>query len=190
MAGGIASAPVLGSRSTHVASGIGGIDGGPLKAGDELPVGPAPDVRDHLRVPMDLVPGIESSITVRVVPGPQEDAFTAAGVGTFYGSGYAISDRSDRQGVRLEGPEIGAVNERYDIVSDAVVFWFDTGAGRPEADNSAGRPPNYGRVPKDRNCRERPISQSSPRPSRRDYQVRKNRSGGRRRPRPGNTGGG
>ena len=122
MAGGIASAPVLGSRSTHVASGIGGIDGGPLKAGDELPVGPAPDVRDHLRVPMDLVPGIESSITVRVVPGPQEDAFTAAGVGTFYGSGYAISDRSDRQGVRLEGPEIGAVNELYDIVSDAVVF--------------------------------------------------------------------
>ena len=40
MAGGIASSPVLGSRSTHVASGIGGIDGGPLKAGDELPVGP------------------------------------------------------------------------------------------------------------------------------------------------------
>ncbi len=122
VAGGVTSAPVLGSRSTHVASGIGGNDGGPLKAGDELPVGPAPDVRDHLRVPMDLVPGIESSITVRVVPGPQEDAFTAAGVGTFYGSGYAISDRSDRQGVRLEGPEIAAVNERYDIVSDAVVF--------------------------------------------------------------------
>ena len=125
VAGGITSAPVLGSRSTHVASGIGGIggiDGGPLKAGDELPVGPALNVRDHLRVPMDLVPGIESSITVHVVPGPQEDAFTAAGVGTFYGSGYAISDRSDRQGVRLEGPEIAAVNERYDIVSDAVVF--------------------------------------------------------------------
>ena len=122
VAGGITSAPVLGSRSTHVASGIGGNDGGPLKAGDELPVGPAPDVRDQLRVPMDLIPGIESSITVHVVPGPQEDAFTAGGVGTFYGSGYAISDRSNRQGVRLEGPEIAAVNERYDIVSDAVVF--------------------------------------------------------------------
>ena len=122
VAGGIASAPVLGSRSTHVASGLGGIDGGPLKAGDELPVGPAPDERDHLRAPMDLVPVIESPVTVRVVPGPQEDAFTTAGVGTFYGSEYAVSDRSDRQGVRLEGPEIAAVNDRYDIVSDAVVF--------------------------------------------------------------------
>ena len=122
VAGGFSSQPVLGSRSTHAASSLGGLDGGPLKAGDELPLGAAPDVRDHLRVPMDLVPAIESSITVRVVPGPQEDAFTAAGVGTFYGSVYVTSDRSDRQGVRLEGPEIEAVNEKYDIVSDAVVF--------------------------------------------------------------------
>ena len=122
VAGGIASAPVLGSRSTHVASALGGIDGGPLKSGDELPVGTAPKERVHVRVPMDLIPAIESSVTVRVVPGPQEDAFTAAGAGTFYGSAYSISDRSDRQGVRLEGPEIEAVDEKYDIVSDAVVF--------------------------------------------------------------------
>ena len=121
-AGGISSEPVLGSRSTHVASALGGLDGGPLKAGDELPVGAAPDDRVHLRAPMDLIPAIESPITVRVVPGPQEDAFTAAGVGTFYGSAYSTSDRSDRQGVRLEGPEIEAVGGKYDIVSDAVVF--------------------------------------------------------------------
>ena len=38
-AGGIESETVLGSRSTHVASALGGIDGGALKAGDELPVG-------------------------------------------------------------------------------------------------------------------------------------------------------
>lgn len=122
VAGGILSEPVLGSRSTHVASAIGGLDGGPLNAGDELPVGTASDERAHVRVPVDLIPAIESPITVRVVPGPQEDAFTAAGVGTFYGSAYSTSDRSDRQGVRLEGPEIEAVNEKYDIVSDAVVF--------------------------------------------------------------------
>ena len=122
VAGGIASEPVLGSRSTHVASAIGGLDGGPLKADDILPVGREPDAPASLRVPADLALQIETSVIVRVVPGPQEDAFTAAGVGTFYGSAYAISDRSDRQGVRLEGPEIEAVNEKYDIVSDAVVF--------------------------------------------------------------------
>ena len=177
VAGGIASAPVLGSRSTHVASGLGGIDGGPLKAGDELPVGPAPDERDHLRAPMDLVPVIESPVTVRVVPGPQEDAFTAAGVGTFYGSEYAISDRSDRQGVRLEGPEIAAVNDRYDIVSDAVVFGSIQVPGDRKADNPSGRPPGHWRIPEDRHGRDRRYPKACAGPAGRGHQVRENRRG-------------
>src|SRR5690606_37196195 len=37
VAGGFEIAPVLGSRSTHSRSSIGGLDGGPLKAGDLLP---------------------------------------------------------------------------------------------------------------------------------------------------------
>ena len=38
VAGGFDIAPVLGSRSTHSRSAIGGLDGGPLKAGDLLPL--------------------------------------------------------------------------------------------------------------------------------------------------------
>jgi allophanate hydrolase subunit 2 len=56
-----------------------------------------------------------------VVPGPQEDSFTTAGVQTFYGSTYTVTERSDRQGLRLGGPQIEARGGRHDIVSDAVV---------------------------------------------------------------------
>src|SRR5687767_8661699 len=39
VAGGIAVAPVLGSRATHIVSGLGGVGGRPLKIGDRLPLG-------------------------------------------------------------------------------------------------------------------------------------------------------
>ncbi len=121
-AGGIATEPVLGSRSTHAGSGLGGLDGGPLKAGDELPIGEPSDEPSALRIPNGLLPHRTSQLTLGVVPGPQQDAFTGDGVSVFYSSEYTVTDRSDRQGVRLDGPVIQAVGDRYDIVSDAVVF--------------------------------------------------------------------
>jgi allophanate hydrolase subunit 2 len=67
------------------------------------------------------VPKYGSEVTVHVIPGPQADQFTAKGVETFYSNAYTVTDKSDRQGVRLDGPAIEAVGGRYDIVSDAVV---------------------------------------------------------------------
>jgi allophanate hydrolase subunit 2 len=37
--GGVDVPPVLGSRSTHVVSALGGIDGRALRAGDRVPLG-------------------------------------------------------------------------------------------------------------------------------------------------------
>lgn len=122
-AGGIATAPVLSSRSTHTGSRLGGLDGGPLKAGDTLPLGePSPDAVPGHRLPDALRPAYGSEVMARVIPGPQDDAFTDDGMETFYSSTYTVTEKSDRQGVRFDGPEIGAKNGRYDIVSDAVVF--------------------------------------------------------------------
>jgi allophanate hydrolase subunit 2 len=42
LAGGVATEPVLGSRATHLRSGLGGLDGRRLRAGDRLPLGTAP----------------------------------------------------------------------------------------------------------------------------------------------------
>src|SRR5712691_10466148 len=39
ISGGVAVPPVLGSRSTHLPSAMGGLEGRPLRAGDRLPLG-------------------------------------------------------------------------------------------------------------------------------------------------------
>ncbi len=123
VAGGIDTSPVLGSRSTHVASKLGGVDGSALKSGDVLPIGQmGSDSAWGLRVPASILALPTDQITLRVIPGPQEGAFSARGVDTFYGSTFTVSDRSDRQGVRLDGPIIESEQGRYDIVSDAVAF--------------------------------------------------------------------
>ncbi len=120
--GGIDTTPVLGSRSTHVGSGLGGIAGGRLEAGDVLPGGaPGPGAAPGMQVPVALRPAYLTDLVLRTMAGPQESHFSEAGVRTLYNSAYAISDRSDRQGARLDGPAIESLNGRYDIVSDAVV---------------------------------------------------------------------
>ena len=42
-------------------------------------------------------------ITVRVVPGPQQDMFTDKGLATFYGQAYTTTTKCDRMGYRLDG---------------------------------------------------------------------------------------
>ena len=120
VAGGIDTPPALGSRATHVGSRLGGLEGRALQAGDELPLGEPPPAPPPRRVPRALVPACGNDVTLRVVRGPQEHAFTPEGIRTFYESTYTLTDRSDRMGARLDGPVIEAAGGRYDIVSDAV----------------------------------------------------------------------
>jgi len=122
LAGGIATAETLGSRSTHVASEIGGVDGRALTEGDTLTIGSAP-VGDHSGHLLDREDGSssDSPLAIRVMLGPQDDAFTAAGIETLLSSTYTVTDQSNRQGLRMDGPEIESVSGRYDIISDAVV---------------------------------------------------------------------
>ncbi len=133
VAGGIDTPPVLGSRSTHVASEIGGIDGRALVAGDALNIGEPPEAATSGNVfpgPGTGDPGTDSAsqdssgpptVNVRVVLGPQDDEFSPEGIEVFLNSMYVVTDQSNRQGLRLDGPEIESRTGRYDIVSDAVV---------------------------------------------------------------------
>jgi allophanate hydrolase subunit 2 len=54
---------------------------------------------------------------VRVVLGPQDDAFTEEGRRTFLSSVYQVTADVDRMGVRLDGPKI-AHTKGADIISD------------------------------------------------------------------------
>lgn len=120
--GGIAVPEVLGSRSTDPIGKIGGIEGRPFQKGDVIPVDEQrsyqfPGIRR--RLPEQLIPRYEEEIRVRVVLGPQEDAFTEEGLDVFLTSEYRVSKDIDRMACRLEGPEIGHI-DGADITSEGI----------------------------------------------------------------------
>ena len=120
VSGGIDVPKVLGSRSTNLKCQMGGFQGRALKAGDEIPTGEAAENKDcvEVQLPQVIYP---SEITLRVIEGPQGDAFTEKGKQTFYSEVYTVSEESDRMGCRLSGPKIEAA-AGTDIVSDGIVF--------------------------------------------------------------------
>ena len=116
VAGGFATPLELGSRSTHVRSGLGG---GPLRAGDRLPIArdKAPAGADVAIDPAAL-PYLDGAI--RVVLGPQDDRFTAEGIATFLSGEYALTAEADRMGYRLDGPEIEH-RDGFNTISDTIL---------------------------------------------------------------------
>ena len=119
VAGGFDIAPVLGSRSTHVRSRLGGLDGAPLSAGGMVPLrSPEPMAGPLRSLPVEHRPRFDGPIDV--LPGPQDDAFTEAGLATFLSGSYVVSDRADRMGCQLHGDRIEHAGG-FNIVSDAVV---------------------------------------------------------------------
>ena len=99
--GGLAVPPVLGSRSTHVRSRLGGFDGRPLRAGDRVPLGEASISRRLVRVIAPSLP--KGGIRLRALPGPQVDEFAPSALDTLQRTRYTVSAESDRMGFRLVG---------------------------------------------------------------------------------------
>ena len=117
--GGIDVPVVMGSRSTYVRAAVGGYQGRALKAGDVLPAGKAVKAAQICSLPAQYVPPVLNHIQLRVLPGPQDDYFTAAGLATFFSQTYTITAEADRMGYRLDGPVIEHC-DKADIISDAL----------------------------------------------------------------------
>ena len=101
--GGVAVAPVLGSRSTFLPGGWGGLAGRALRAGDRLPLGPAAGEIHLLRGrKAAAAPGTP----LRVIAGPQIAGFDDAGLLAFFGGTFRVDPASDRRGLRLAGPRV------------------------------------------------------------------------------------
>ena len=95
--GGIAVAPILGSRSYDTLSAIGPP---PLRPGDALPVGePAGNFPELEQAPVAAIP--EGLVALRVMRGPRDD--WCADPDALVRSTWLVSERSDRVGVRLSG---------------------------------------------------------------------------------------
>ncbi|MCF8103893.1 MAG: biotin-dependent carboxyltransferase family protein [Desulfohalobiaceae bacterium] len=111
---------VMGSRSTSVTGGFGGLQGRPLKKGDFLQAAAALLPHKTGTLPAELVSTAkQGDLLLRVIPGPQDHLFASQGLETFFSSAYAISPKADRMGYRLEGPMIRRDPEaRESIVSE------------------------------------------------------------------------
>ncbi len=125
-AGGLDIEEVMGSRATFLKGGVGGLNGRPIRDGDRIglrcPCRWLPDLAARF-LPEKLRPALQNRVEVRFTYGPQDDLFSAAGKQTFTRSEYALSDRSDRMGFRLDGPEVErAAGSDGNIISDGICF--------------------------------------------------------------------
>src|SRR5687768_12856022 len=101
IAGGLAVAPVFGSRATHVGSRLGGLDGRALRAGDRVPLSAG---RGTTSFPNGVVPVFTRGVRpvpdghalVRVLAGPQDDCFSHDALRALQASPYSIGQDSDR----------------------------------------------------------------------------------------------
>lgn len=98
--GGIAVSPVLGSRSCDTMSQIGPP---PPRAGDLLPIGEPAERFPEIEVAPVAAIGT-GPVELRLVRGPRDDWFTEPDA--LVRTDWAVSERSDRVGVRLSGPAL------------------------------------------------------------------------------------
>lgn len=126
--GGIATPPVLGARTTHLRSGLGGLDGRALRASDRLPLGTDTGL-DRLLEARE-VEGAGGPI--RVLLGPQADHFAPDVLDRLLATPFAVTAQRDRMAMVLDGAPLPAVRG-HDIVSDATVPGAIQvpGSGRP-----------------------------------------------------------
>lgn len=121
-AGGLDLPLIMGSRSTHLKSNLGGYEGRKLGAGDEIeflvPKSHLPNMEKRKTEPEDFT---FTSCELRVVMGPQDDCFTEKGIETFLGGDYALTNEADRMGLRFEGATVEH-KDGGDIITDGISF--------------------------------------------------------------------
>jgi biotin-dependent carboxylase-like uncharacterized protein len=113
-------APVLGSNATHLRSGLGGLNGRALAAGDRLAVR---DAAPRGAPPEALVaPWLERpGDRIRVILGPQADYFSDDQIALFCAGPWTVSPRSDRMATLLDGPLLTHAHG-FNIISDGIVM--------------------------------------------------------------------
>lgn len=126
ISGGIAVPEILGSRSTDLRGGFGGMEGRALRDGDRLPLGDAAFVppRDADRLATVAAPfrwgqPALASPLIRIVRGGDWAGFEKDMQESFFSRRFRVARDSDRMGVRLQGKPL-ARNDPGDLLSEAV----------------------------------------------------------------------
>ncbi len=109
VSGGFDVPRVLGSASTYATAGLGGAEGRALRAGDALPLGAAPVASPRAALSEEARGRLREALggpVVRTTDGAHVERFSAEVLARFHAGAYRVSDRSDRMGLRLEGPPL------------------------------------------------------------------------------------
>jgi antagonist of KipI len=106
--GGLAVKPFLGSASTHLLSGLGGLGGRALHKGDVLSIGASEPIFRKRAVAAPLLQRLSPRKVLRVTVGLQADWFPTASQQVFYGNIHHVREDSNRMGLRLQGLPVTA----------------------------------------------------------------------------------
>ena len=99
-AGGIDVPVVMGSRSTDLNAGFGGLQGRALQASDRLQTGQS---SQHQVESGKGIRPLSPSHILRALPGPDYESFTTDSQILFWSQPWRISHQSNRMGLRLNG---------------------------------------------------------------------------------------
>lgn len=122
VSGGMNIPELMGSKSSLIKYGVGGYKGRKLNAGDEILLNGTKAALPNLSARFVPVERIDSGIRkIRVILGPQDEAFTEHGIQTFLGNVYTVNPVSDRMGYRMDGPKIEQKTDG-NIISDGIVM--------------------------------------------------------------------
>ncbi|MGD6857851.1 biotin-dependent carboxyltransferase family protein [Bacillus infantis] len=119
--GGILVPRQMGSRSTYLKAGFGGLDGRTLEKNDVLPLR---QTFCTFSRSWSLSPSLASYLyqdKIRVMPGRQSEWFSSDAIKQFSEQEFTISADSDRMGYRLKGPSLAKARE-IEMITEPVSF--------------------------------------------------------------------
>lgn len=119
IAGGVCVAPVLGSASTHLLSGLGGFKGRALQKGDVLEIGAPTKQLPRRKLSPKAQEAFRPRKTLRVTEGPQFDWFLDAAQHALLQNAFRVTEEADRMGLRLEG-RVLALRAAQEMISEGV----------------------------------------------------------------------
>jgi antagonist of KipI len=117
--GGISVPPFLGSASTHLLSGLGGLEGRALRKGDVLQIGLTTAPFRKRTIAPRVAESLSQRNILRVTRGPQADWFDESSFRALLMATFRVGEQSNRMGIRLEGAQI-AQSKKASMTTEGV----------------------------------------------------------------------
>ena len=114
----------LGSASTNLKAGIGGLQGRKLQSGDRISFNSESKIQHskfNFRISNSLIPFYSDFPTVRIIEGAEFGLLTSESSVRFEKENFTITPNSDRMGFRLKGEPL-VLEKPLEMVSSAVNF--------------------------------------------------------------------